>query len=60
MACISVLHMDRRTFDMLCEMLRDVSGLKGIRNMSLQEIVAAFLYTLSHHLKNRTIGRFFF
>jgi hypothetical protein len=28
--------------------------------MTLEEIVAQFLYTLSHHLKNRTIGRFFF
>lgn len=58
--CISELRMDRRTFNILCEMLRDVSGLKGTRNMPLEEIVAAFLYTLSHHLKNRTIGGFFF
>ena len=54
--CISELRMDRRTFDMLCEMLIDVSGLKGTRNMLLEEIVASFLYILSHHLKNRTIG----
>jgi hypothetical protein len=52
--------MDRTTFYILCEMLRDVGGLKGTRNMTLEEIVAQFLYTLSHHLKNRTIGRFFF
>jgi hypothetical protein len=58
--CISELRMDRRTFYILCEMLRDVGGLKGTRNMTLEEIVAQFLYTLSHHLKNRTIGRFFF
>ena len=54
--CISELRMDRRTFDMLCEMLIDVSGLKGTRNMLLEEIVASFLYILSHHLKNRAIG----
>ncbi|WVZ64388.1 hypothetical protein U9M48_013909 [Paspalum notatum var. saurae] len=58
--CISELRMDRRTFDVLCEMLRDVAGLKGTRNMPLEEIVAAFLYTLSHHLKNRTRGGYFF
>ncbi|KAI4991935.1 hypothetical protein ZWY2020_040321 [Hordeum vulgare] len=58
--CISQLRMDRRTFHILCEMVRGVSGLKGTRNTSLQEIVASFLYVLSHHLKNRTIGKFFY
>lgn len=58
--CISELRMDRRTFFILCEMLRDVGGLKATRNMTIEEIVAHFLYTLAHHLKNRTIGRFFF
>jgi len=58
--CISELRMDRRTFFILCEMLRDVGGLKATRNMTLEEIVAQFFYTLAHHLKNRTIGRFFF
>jgi hypothetical protein len=58
--CISELRMGRRTFNILCEMLRDVGGLKGTQNMTLEEIVTQFLYTLSHHLKNRTIGRFFF
>jgi hypothetical protein len=41
-------------------MLRDVGGLKGTQNMTMEEIVAQFLYTLFHHLKNRTIGRFFY
>nr|TKW28107.1 hypothetical protein SEVIR_3G303500v2 [Setaria viridis] len=59
-ACISQLRMDRRTFYTLCEMLSDVSGLKATRNMSLEEIVAQFLYTLSHHLKNSTIKEIFF
>jgi hypothetical protein len=52
--------MGRRTFYILCEMLRDVGGLKDTQNMTLEEIVTQFLYTLSHHLNNRTIGRFFF
>ncbi|CAM0905541.1 unnamed protein product [Alopecurus aequalis] len=58
--CISQLRMDRRTFDILCEMVRDVGGLEGSRNMSLEEIVASFLYILSHHFKNRTVGNFFY
>uniref|UniRef100_A0A803MII0 DDE Tnp4 domain-containing protein n=1 Tax=Chenopodium quinoa TaxID=63459 RepID=A0A803MII0_CHEQI len=40
-------------------MLRDIGGLSGTRNMSLQEIVAMFLYTLAHHQKNRSIGNLF-
>ncbi|KAI5000080.1 hypothetical protein ZWY2020_004669 [Hordeum vulgare] len=58
--CISQLRMDRRTFHILCEMARDVSCLKGTRNTSLEEIVTSFLYVLSHHLKNRTVGKFFY
>jgi hypothetical protein len=49
--CISELHTGRRTFYILCEMFRDVGGLKGPPNMTLEEIVAQFLYTLSHHLR---------
>jgi hypothetical protein len=40
--CISELRMDRKTFFILCEMLRDVGGLKATRNMTLEEIVAHF------------------
>jgi hypothetical protein len=58
--CISELRMDRRTFYILCEMLRDVGGLKDTRNMQLEEIVAQFLYILAHHLKNRTVKNTFF
>ncbi|XBI09171.1 hypothetical protein VPH35_136786 [Triticum aestivum] len=29
-------------------------------NTSLEEIVATFLYIISHHLKNRTIKKFFY
>jgi hypothetical protein len=59
-ACISELRMDRRTFHILCDMLRDVGGIEDTRNMPLEESVASFLYILSHHLKNRTIGKFFY
>jgi hypothetical protein len=52
--CISELRMDR-TFFILWEMLRDVGALKATCNMTLKEIVAMFVYTLSHHLKNQII-----
>ena len=48
--------MDRCTFGILCDMVRDFGGLRPTRNMSLEEIVAMFVYTLAHHEKNRTIG----
>ncbi|XP_020098382.1 uncharacterized protein LOC109717116 [Ananas comosus] len=40
-------------------MVRDIGFLSGSRNMSLEEIVAMFLYTLAHHQKNRTIANYF-
>lgn len=58
--CKSELRVDRRTFYVLCEMVRDIGDLSDTRNMSLEEIVAMFLYTLAHHFKNRTIGNHFF
>ncbi|XP_021753802.1 protein ALP1-like [Chenopodium quinoa] len=58
--CKSELRVNRRTFNIICEMLRDIGGLSGTKNMSLQEIVAMFLYTLAHHKKNRSIGQYFF
>ena len=58
--CISQLRVDRRTFHVLCDMVAEVGGLRGTHNTSLEEIVAAFLYTLSHHFKNRTIAKYFY
>ena len=58
--CKSELRVNRRTFYVLCEMVRDIGGLSGTKNMSLEEIVAMFLYTLAHHFKNRTVGSHFF
>ncbi|KAL3507361.1 hypothetical protein ACH5RR_032743 [Cinchona calisaya] len=57
--CISQLRMDRRTFTILCEMIRDVGSLRDIRNMTLEEIVAMFVYVLAHHKKNRTVAHKF-
>lgn len=57
---ISELRMDRRIFMILCEMLRDVGGLKATRNASIEEVVAQFLYVLAHHKKSRTIRLLFY
>ena len=54
--CKNKLRMNRHTFDVLCEMVSDIGGLKGSRSMSVREIVAIFLHVLSHHKKNRSIG----
>ena len=58
--CKSELRMNRHTFCIICEMLRDIRVLTGSRYMSLEEIVAMFLYTLAHYFKNRTIGSYFY
>ncbi|XP_056684310.1 protein ALP1-like [Spinacia oleracea] len=53
-------RVNRRTFGVICEMARDIGGLTESRNMSIEEIVAMFLFTLAHHIKNRTVGNIFF
>nr|XP_043616035.1 protein ALP1-like [Erigeron canadensis] len=57
--CISELRMDRATFRVLCDMVRDIGGLKPTRNTTIEEVVAMFLYTLAHHKKSRSIGYLF-
>lgn len=58
--CRNFLRINRRTFVVLLEMVRDIGGLCGTRNMCLEEILASFLYTLAHHKKNRMIGAHFY
>ena len=57
--CKNELHMNRYTFDVLCEMVSNTGGLNGSRNMSIREIIAMFLYVLPHHKKNRSISTYF-
>ena len=57
--CKSELRVNRQTFNIICEMLKEIGGLTRTKNMSLDEIVAMFLYTLAHHKKNRSIAHFF-
>ncbi|KAL8141735.1 hypothetical protein V2J09_014767 [Rumex salicifolius] len=58
-SCRKELGVNRHTFNVLCEMLRDIGGLHGTRNMSTEEIASMFLYTLVHNEKNRYIGKYF-
>ncbi|KAL2895792.1 Toxin YoeB [Bienertia sinuspersici] len=58
-ACLDNLRVDRACFWKLCEMLRDVGNCIGNRNTSLEEIVALFLFTLSHDTKNRRTQLYF-
>lgn len=41
-ACKSELRVNRKTFYVLCEMVRDIEGLNGTQNMSLEEIGSHF------------------
>ncbi|XP_060673748.1 uncharacterized protein LOC112491959 isoform X2 [Ziziphus jujuba] len=58
--CISQLRMDRRTFDTLCQLLRDDGYVKSDGIVTLQEQVCIFLHIIAHHTKNRTIITRFF
>jgi len=58
--CKSELRMNRRIFNILCEMVTNIGGLNGTRYTLLEEIVAMFLYTLAHQFKNRTVGSYFY
>ena len=58
--CVNELKMDRRTFGLLCELLRTDGRLKNDGLVNVEEQVCMFLHILAHHVKNRTIrGRFF-
>ncbi|KAL2927752.1 L10-interacting MYB domain-containing protein [Bienertia sinuspersici] len=57
--CKEQLRMDRRCFDKLCHVLVTRGGLVITRNVTVLEVVAFFLHTLAHDLKNRTIGAVF-
>jgi len=50
----------RRTFNILCKMVRDIGGLTGTRYISLEEIIAILLYTLVHQFKNMTVGSYLY
>ncbi|CAN0881594.1 Protein ALP1-like, partial [Linum grandiflorum] len=51
--CINMLRVKYRVFWKLCDLLRDSGGLKRTKNMEVDEMVAMFLVTIGHNLKNR-------
>ncbi|KAA0037926.1 retrotransposon protein [Cucumis melo var. makuwa] len=44
------MHMDRRTFAILCHLLRTVDGLSSIEIVDVEEMVAMFLHVIAHDL----------
>ncbi|KAA0056587.1 retrotransposon protein [Cucumis melo var. makuwa] len=57
--CRESTRMDKRTFAILCHLLRTVSGLSSTEIVDVEEIVAMFLHVLAHDVKNRVIQREF-
>ena len=52
---ITQLRMDKRTFSILCELLRCDYHIKKDGTVTLEEQVCIFLHIFAHHAKNRTI-----
>ncbi|XVF40553.1 hypothetical protein PTKIN_Ptkin01aG0122900 [Pterospermum kingtungense] len=57
--CIENTRIDRLAFHNLCDMLKTIGRLMPTKNMNVEEMVAIFLYIISHHAKNRIIKREF-
>lgn len=53
--CIDKLRMDRQCFHKLCRLLTTNGGLRGTKNVLVEEMVAMFLNIIAHHVKNRII-----
>ncbi|KAA0050805.1 retrotransposon protein [Cucumis melo var. makuwa] len=52
LVCGQSTHMDRRTFAILCHLLRTVAGLSSTKIVNVEEMVTMFLYILAHNVKN--------
>ncbi|KAL0554867.1 hypothetical protein IC582_008797 [Cucumis melo] len=59
LVCRKSTRMDKRTFAILCHLLRTVSGLSSTEIVDVEEMVAMFLHVLAHDVKNRVIQREF-
>ncbi|KAJ4819385.1 nuclease [Rhynchospora pubera] len=57
--CRNIVRMDARSFLNLCFVLEERCGLKPTRQVGIQEMVARFLYTISHNEKHRPTAFFF-
>ncbi|CAN1825503.1 Putative nuclease HARBI1 [Linum perenne] len=51
--CVNMCRMKKRIFWKLCTLLREEGGLTGSQNMAIHEMVAIFLVTVGHNIKNR-------
>ncbi|KAL4037821.1 hypothetical protein IC575_001421 [Cucumis melo] len=56
LVCRQSTRMDRRTFAILCHLLRNV-GLSSTEIVDVEEMVAMFLHVLAHDVKNRHTTR---
>ena len=54
-ACKDQLRLTRHCFTVLCSKLKEL-GLKKSKNITVEEVVAMFLYVLSFNLTNRKVG----
>lgn len=52
---VEQLHIDIRQSEKLCHILKSKGGLVTTKNVTMEEVVALFLHTLGHDLKNRII-----
>ena len=59
LVCCESTRMDRRTFSILCHLLRTIVGLMSTEIVDVKEMVAMFLHVLAHDVKNRIIQRDF-
>ncbi|KAA0047167.1 putative nuclease HARBI1 [Cucumis melo var. makuwa] len=59
LVCRQSTRMDRQTFAILCNLLRNVAGLSSTEIVDVEEMVAMFLHILAHDVKNRVIQREF-
>ncbi|KAL4022707.1 hypothetical protein IC575_016451 [Cucumis melo] len=58
LVCRQSTQMDRRTFAILCHLLRNVAGLSSTEIVDVEEMIAMFAI-LAHDVKNRIIQREF-
>ncbi|CAI0469603.1 unnamed protein product [Linum tenue] len=54
-SCTMLVRMNCRTFQKLCNLLRDVGGLRCSCYLEIDEMVVIFLYTITHNEKNRQL-----
>ncbi|XP_039130874.1 uncharacterized protein LOC120267259 [Dioscorea cayenensis subsp. rotundata] len=59
LTCMENIRMNIAAFYKLCDMSESIGRLAPMKNMNIKEMVALFLYIISHHAKNRIVKREF-